>query len=178
MGLEQDIVITNEYTKYKDTAQIMNNLIQIHKLADVPARSNYLIERPKIEGVDSVENKEYNNKILIYETDEALSVLLNTIFQLQGYDTKLFNEYSIPEKDYNPALIIVDAGDLEKKNGLNLCYSLRQNDAFKDAKIIVTSVIHDKELVLNTGADLYVPKPYEIPNLVRWVNEFIKEYNT
>ena len=171
-------VITNEYTKYKDTAQIMNNLIQIHKLADVPARSNYLIERPKIEGVDSVENKEYNNKILIYETDEALSVLLNTIFQLQGYDTKLFNEYSIPEKDYNPALIIVDAGDLEKKNGLNLCYSLRQNDAFKDAKIIVMSVIHDKELVLNTGADLYVPKPYEIPNLVRWVNEFIKEYNT
>lgn len=171
-------VITNEYTKYKDTAQIMNNLIQIHKLADVPARSNYLIERPKIEGVDSVENKEYNNKILIYETDEALSVLLNTIFQLQGYDTKLFNEYSIPEKDYNPALIIVDAGDLEKKNGLNLCYSLKQNETFKDSKIIVTSVIHDKELVLNTGADLYVPKPYEIPNLVKWVNKFIKEYNT
>ena len=38
-------------------------------------------------------------------------------------------------------------------------------------------IIHDKELVLNTGADLYLPKPYEIPNLIKWVNEFIKEFN-
>ncbi len=48
---------------------------------------------------------------------------------------------------------------------------------FKNTKIIVTSVIHDKELVLNTGADLYLPKPYEIPNLIKWVDGLIKEFN-
>jgi DNA-binding response OmpR family regulator len=170
-------VITNEFTKYKDAAQIMNNLQQIHKMADVPARSNYLMERPKISGSDSVLEKVYNNKILIFETDDALCILLNTILKLQGYETEIVNEYKIPQEDEVPALIIVDAGDVESKNGLNLCYCLKQEEKFKDTKIIVTSIIHDKELVLNTGADLYLPKPYEIPNLIKWVNEFIKQYN-
>jgi DNA-binding response OmpR family regulator len=96
---------------------------------------------------------------------------------LQGYDTQIFDEYFIPQEDDVPALIIIDAGDLETTKGLNLCYSLKQLEAFKNSKIIVTSIIHDKELVLNTGADLYLPKPYEVPQLIKWVNEFIKEYN-
>ncbi len=170
-------VVTNEVTKYKDSAQVLNTLLEIHRLADNPNRSNYLMERPQISGTDSIQEREYNNKILIFETDEALSILLNTILNLQGYKTTVVNEYKIPEENEIPALIIIDAGDLEKKNGLNLCYKLKQEENYKNSKIIVTSIIHDKELVLNTGADLYLPKPYEIPNLIKWVNEFIKEFN-
>ena len=170
-------VVTNDVTKYKDSAQVLNTLLEIHRLADNPNRSNYLMERPQISGTDSIQEREYNNKILIFETDEALSILLNTILNLQGYKTTVVNEYKIPEENEIPALIIIDAGDLEKKNGLNLCYKLKQEENYKNSKIIVTSIIHDKELVLNTGADLYLPKPYEIPNLIKWVNEFIKEFN-
>ncbi len=171
-------VITNEFAKYKDTTQVLNTLIQIHDLADVPTRSNYLIERPKISGENSVLESEINNKIMIFETDEALCVLLNTILNLQGYKTEIINEYTIPQTDEIPALIIVDAGDLEKKNGLNLCYKLKQEERYKNSKIIVTSIIHDKELVLNTGADLYLPKPYEITQLIKWVNELMREFNS
>ena len=170
-------VVTNEVTKYKDSAQVINTLLEIHRLADNPNRSNYLMERPQISGTDSIQEREYNNKILIFETDEALSILLNTILNLQGYKTTVVNEYKIPEENEIPALIIIDAGDLDKKNGLNLCYKLKQEEPYKNSKIIVTSIIHDTELVLNTGADLYLPKPYEIPNLIKWVNEFIKEFN-
>lgn len=170
-------VITNEVTKYKDNAQVLNTLLGIHRLADNPNRSNYLMERPQISGSDCIQEREYNNKILIFETDEALSILLNTILNLQGYKTTVVNEYKMPEEKDIPALIIIDAGDLEKKNGLNLCYKLKQEEPYKNSKIIVTSIIHDKELVLNTGADLYLPKPYEIPNLIKWVNEFIREFN-
>ncbi len=171
-------VITNEFAKYKDTTQVLNSLVHVHHLADNPNRSNYLIERPKISAEDSVLESEYNNRIVIFETDEALSILLNTILKLQGYQTEIINEYKIPDEEEVPALIIVDAGDLEKKNGLNLCYRLKQEEKFKDSKVIVTSIIHDKELVLNTGADLYLPKPYEITQLIKWVNEFVKEFNT
>lgn len=171
-------VLTNEFAKYKDTTQILNTLTQIHNLADVPNRSNYLIERPKISGENSVLESEINNKIMIFETDEALCVLLNTILNLQGYKTEIINEYTIPQTDEIPALIIVDAGDLEKKNGLNLCYQLKKEERYKNSKIIVTSIIHDKELVLNTGADLYLPKPYEISQLIKWVNELMREFNS
>jgi len=170
-------VVTNEFCKYQDSTHLLNTLIQIHNMADLPNKSNYLIERPKITGENCVFEKEYNNKVIIFETDEALSVLLNTILNLQGYKTEVINEYEIPATTEIPALIIVDAGDLEKKNGLNLCYKLKQHETFKNARIIVTSIIHDKELVLNTGADLYLPKPYEIPHLIKWVDSFIQEFN-
>lgn len=170
-------IATNEFHKYKDSTNLLNTLIQIHNMADLPNKSNYLMERPKIEGENCIFEKEYNNKILIYEPDEALRVLLNTILNLQGYKTKAIDKYSLPTEEEVPAIIIIDAGDLEKKNGLNLCYQIKQNKEFQAAKIIVTSIIHDKELVLNAGADLYLPKPYEIPTLIKWVDIFIKEFN-
>jgi len=170
-------VVTNEFTRYKDSIQILNTLKHIHDMANLPNKSNYLIERPKISAQNATIEKEYNNKILIFETDEALGVLLNTILNLQGYQTQIVQEYELPENYDIPAVIIIDAGDLEKKNGLNLCYKIKQEEPFKNSKTIVTSIIHDKELVLNTGADLYLPKPYEIPQLIKWVNNFIKEFN-
>lgn len=172
-------IVTNEFSKYKNTTQLLNTLVQVHNIANKPDKSNFLIERPKLEAQNSIIEKEYNNKILIYETDEALSILLNTILTLQGYETKILNEYTIQTSCKIPAIIIVDANETndEKNNGLDLCYKLKQNDNFKDSKIIVTSIIHDKELILNAGADLYLPKPYEIPNLIRWVDSFMKEFN-
>ena len=170
-------VISDEFKRYKDTSQVLNNLLQLHNMADLPDKSNYLIERPKIEGENSIFERAYNNNIFIFETDEALSILLNTILNLQGYKTKIINEYKMPENGEIPALVIIDAGDLEKKNGLNLCYKIKQQKEFQNTKVIVTSIIHDKELVLNTGADLYLPKPYEIPNLIKWVDSFVKEFN-
>ena len=40
-------VITNETGKHNDINGIINTLMQIHKMADCPNRSNYLIERQK-----------------------------------------------------------------------------------------------------------------------------------
>ena len=61
--------------------------------------------------------------------------------------------------------------------GIRTYNKIKQQKEFQNTKIIVTSIIHDKELVLNTGADLYLPKPYEIPNLIKWVDSFVKEFN-
>ena len=170
-------VITNEAKTYRDYPQVISALEQLHDLADLPDKSNYIIDRPQITGKDSVITPAYNNKIFIYETDEALCTLLNTILKLQGFQTVIMNQYRVPKKSDIPALIIVDAGDLEKKNGLNLCYKLKQSEDFRNTKIIVTSIIHDKELILNTGADLYLPKPYDISTLIKWIDNLMKEFN-
>ena len=169
--------ITNEVKKYQTVEQVINSLINLHDMANLPNKSNYLVDRPKITGENSVKEVEYNNNVYIYENDEALSTLLNAILNLQGFKTKIMNNYESPDENEIPALIIVDAGNLEKQNGLNLCYKIKTTEKFKNTKIIVTSVIHDKELVLNTGADLYLPKPYEISNLIKWVDSFVKEFN-
>ena len=57
--------------------------------------------------------------------------------------------------------------------GIELCKKIRQNSDFDKTKLIVTSILHDKELILTAGADLYIPKPYEISNLIKWVEKLL-----
>ena len=163
-------IITNEFIQYKNSNQLFNALIQIHKMAELPAKSNYLTERPRITAENAVDN-EINNKIFIIEEDEPTRLLLTTIFNLQVYDVKPFTNPT----DKAPALIILDAGDNETFKGLEFCRNLRKNPNYDRTKLIVTSSIHDKELVLQSGADLYIPKPYEISVLIKWVQKLLND---
>lgn len=168
-------IVTNEFNKYNDARQILASLTNIHSIANLPSKSNYLIERAKISAQDAVMEKNYNKKILIIETDEAMKLLLSTILNMQGYEVK--TSESFDEINPVPAIIILDAGDSENKCGLEICRRIKNNPKYKDSKLIITSIYHDKELVLDSGADLYLPKPFEIASLIKWVEVFIKEVN-
>lgn len=171
-------VVTNEFRKYTDVNSLLTSLVHIHNLANLPDRSNYLIERAKISSKNSVEENIFNNKIVVIEPDEAMKVLLKTILELQGYQTTLIEHHEGFENYGSaPAVIILDAGSADDLKGLVICKKLRENTEFKNTKIIMTSVLHDKELILNSGADLYLPKPYELSNLVKWVGIFMEEVN-
>lgn len=168
-------VVTNEFVPYKDAAQLFNALVQIHKLAKFPSKSNYLIERPQISGEISA-NLDVNNRVLISEKDEALTVLLKTILDLQGYKAEVIQDSAqIIDMQEPPALIILDAGEIENLEGIEHCKNIKADLRFASSKIILTSILHDKEMVLNCGADLYLPKPYELSTLIKWVDILLKE---
>lgn len=164
-------IVTNEFNHFDDVTQLINALVQTHNMAHTPTRSNYLIERPKITADNAVEAKKFNNKISIIEPDDAMNTLLKTILELQGFEIVEHNSEAIP------AVIILDAGDIETRKGLGVCKKLKQNKKLINSKLIVTSIFHNKETVLNCGADLYLPKPYDLKHLVKWVETFIKEFN-
>ncbi len=174
-------IISNKYKKYNDLKQAISSLITTHKLAKYKTGSSYVFERPKISADNAVEIPELNNNILIAEPDEALSVLLEATARLQGYNVKVVNEYEeIFEilKEYNPAVIILDAGNTETLKGLETCEKLKLENPKIKSNIIFTTTIHDKELVLNAGADLYLPKPYELSVMFGWIKKFIEDYNS
>ena len=122
----------------------------------------HLVERAKISAQDAVLNKDFNNKILIIEPDDALSFLLKTTGEMQGYEVAAANEYDSAMallKSFEPALIVLDAGDADSLKGLDLCKKIKKDKKFKNVKIVLSTVVHDKKMVLNAGADLYLPKP-------------------
>lgn len=178
-------VITNEFKKYTSPKEVINALVQTHNLAKQPAGSSYAIERPRISAVNAIEEQSFNNKIWILEEDDALSLLLSTTIELQGYDvetlsnTQTIGTLTTSEIMFNvpPAVVVVDAGSVETMLGLGICKNLKEDARFRNSKIIVTSVLHDKELVLDSGADLYLPKPYELLTLMHWIKTFVKEFN-
>lgn len=152
------------------TDALLEKLFSIKKLAKIPSGSNYVIDRPQIAGENSVQENNFNNSIYIKEPDEALSLLLRTSLELQGYD--VVDELN-PEASFQPAVMIIDSGD--DLSGLSICKELKSRVNFVNTKIIVTTTIHDKAAILDAGADLYLPKPYEILDLIRWVEYIFKQ---
>ncbi len=161
-------VISSEFDTYTNPEHLINKMRRIKPLAKLPSKSNYIVDRPKISG--ETDKLVYNNKIVILEKDEAMELLLRTTLELQGYDVM-----TEVENDTIPAIFIIDTGDNMDK--LDLCSKIKANSLFVNSKIIVTSNQHNKSTILNTGADLYLPKPYEISSLIKWVEYFMKDSN-
>lgn len=167
--------ITNETKHFRTEDEILHELKQAYNLAKKENTSSYLIERPQLSGKDSVVQQEFNNRIVIMENDNALSLLLTTTLGLKGYVAETLSE--IEEiKTYNPALIILDTGEEESLAGLEICKQVKQINS--KIKVITTSIYHNKEQIMNAGSDIYLPKPYNIDTLNRWVDLAIKEFNT
>ena len=173
-------VISNEHKKYTDVKQIISSLISTHKLAKYKNCSAYVIERPKISADNAVEEKVENKNILIAEPDEALSILLEASARLQGFNVKVVTEFDdifYAIENFDPAVIILDAGNSETLKGLEVCKKLKFETPNLKSNIIFTTTVHNKEMVLNAGADLYLPKPYELTVIFGWIKKFYENYN-
>lgn len=149
---------------------MLDKLREIKKMAKIPVGSNSAFERVKLTASDSIVEQSFNNSIYIKESDESLKLLIRTTLELQGYDIQDELDFS---SALQPSIILIDGGeDLAELEFLN---KIKGVQSFVNTKIIVTTTVHDKTRVLNSGADLYLPKPYEISDLIRWVEYFLGE---
>lgn len=174
-------IISSEFENYSTVNSAMNALLTTCKLAKMNEKSSYIVERAKLSAQNAILNKEYNNKILIIEPDEALNFLLKTTGEMQGYEVATVMDYDNAMhmiKAFEPALIVLDAGEADTLVGLDLCKKIKKDNKYKDIKVIVSTIVHDKKMVLNTGADLYLPKPYELLGIFGRIEHFVKEYNS
>lgn len=159
--------ILDNYDLISTENALLEKLFAIKKMAKVQKGSNYAIDRIKISGENSIITPSINNKVYIKEPDEALSFLLKTALQLQGYEIQDDINLSANEQ---PRIIILDS--LDDLSELDFCKDLKMRQNFVNTKIIVTSTTREKTAILNAGADLYLPKPYEVVELIRWVEYF------
>ena len=160
--------ILDNYDLISSEEVLLEKLFAIKKIAKIPSGSNYAIDRIKLAGENSVITPKINRKIYIQEPDEALTLLLRTTLELQGYEIQ--EELNL-EDDEQPRVIILDSAD--DMSGLEVCKDLKCRLNFVNTKIIVTSTTREKSAILDAGADLYLPKPYEIADLIHWVEKLI-----
>ena len=162
--------ILGEYDLIKTVDSFMERLYTLKKNAKLPSGSNYMIDRLKLTGGETEWSELTNGKIYINEPDESLALLIRTTLELQGFDIA---DYIDKDAPVQPSILILDSGD--NLEGLVLCKEIKTNRNFVNSKIIVTTSVHDKTAVLDSGADLYLPKPYELSDLIRWVEYFYKK---
>ena len=149
---------------------LINKLRNLCNMAKLPNGSNFIMERAQLTGNNSVVENILNKNIYIQEKDESLKYLIRTSLELQGYDVQ---EDLDMESSSQPSIIILDLGkDTKELQGLK---QLKQLPNFVNTKFIATTTIHEKSTILGAGADLYLPKPYEILDLIKWVEYFLRK---
>ena len=171
-------IISNEHRKITGLKQALHSLITVKDIAEQTKTSSYVYDRPKLAAENSVQIKDYNAKLLILEPDYALSFLLETAAKMRGFEVLTITSPEDIPQNYIPAVIILDAGLPNELNGIEICRNFKKDAEFKNSNIIMTSIVHDKESVLSSGADLYLPKPYEIAFIFEWVERLMHKYNS
>ncbi|MFH0702614.1 MAG: response regulator [bacterium] len=171
-------IISNQYRDFDNYQEALNFSVNIHKLAKIQPGSSWIIDRPKISTENNIEKFENKpKKILIIETDAALAYLLTTTLEMQGYKVEITSNFNDAVETVNyiqPDLILIDTGDKDLEKALEICGLIKKDKKLCLSKVIISTVIHDKEKILDTGADLYLPKPYELMTLFSWISKFLK----
>jgi len=155
-----------------DFEELLNTAISVHKIAKCNTGSFWISDRMKAEM--KVKDKEGKKKILVVENDASLSYLLTTTLEMQGYNVETLNSSDMMEETVEktlPNLIIFDVNEVESEKDLELCKKLKEK--FPHIKIMVSTTDCDKEKILNSGVDLYIPKPYELMVLFNWTSRFL-----
>jgi DNA-binding response OmpR family regulator len=170
-------IVTNKHrliNNYKTAISIANNM---KDLAKYQISSGWLIDRPLLSGEEPEKIYKEVPYIIIVESDAALAYLLTTTIEMQGYlvDTTSSKDEAVSFiSNKKPDLILIDAV-MSGDDGWEVCNFIRQNSEYNAIKIIMATVLHDRDRALSSGADLYIPKPYDLMSLHRWINKLLSD---
>lgn len=167
-------ITSNQNRAFAGYQEVINTARSLQMLAKSKTGSYWLSDRLNLTGEKAQEK--ILNRILIIEKDAALAYLLATTLEMQGYIVETANnveEVFDPLENNPPNLILMDIVEENSNDGLAICKYIKEE--YDYIKVIVSTVMRNKEKVLSSGADLYIPKPYELMTLFNWIDRFLKE---
>lgn len=107
-------------------------------------------------------------KILIVEDDTGISDFVNLELQHEGFETEVADNGRVAlEKfeSFNPDLILLDIM-LPELSGLEVLRRIRKTSNVPVIVLTARGETYDRVNGLNAGADDYIPKPFEIEELL------------
>ena len=131
------------------------------------------MDRIKLKGETSVLKKK--NKVLIFEYDNALSYLLKNVCEINKIDAKLANneeEFMELYGEFCPDVVVLDWGRDKKSKTLEIAKTISKDNI----KLIFSSAYLNKKEILKSGADLYLPKPYEINDIMDYIKKYLNDF--
>ncbi|MCH2228023.1 MAG: hypothetical protein MK033_09635 [Candidatus Caenarcaniphilales bacterium] len=136
------------------------------------------LDRKYLSGSDLVEQallnkfnekqKLANKKVLIIEEDKDFEELLIDRLSLESFEAEASSAKTLVEdiESYKPSSIIVEAAEMGLNGFEKLCESIKELKQSLGINIIVASNVPGYRNFLAAGADIYIPKPYELDILL------------
>ena len=134
-------------------------------LAKSKKGSDWVSDRLRLSASES-SVKEQRIKILVIEPDASMSLLLKDTLEMEGYFVDVAhgtNEAWNLINSWKPELILLEVDvSSDGFDGWGLARKIKQVPGLAETWIIMTTKNPDHNKALESGADLYLPKPYEL----------------
>jgi DNA-binding response OmpR family regulator len=124
--------------------------------------------------------KEHSTRstILVVEPDGAMACLLQEILSLEGYlveVTSSANDALSKARNMHPDLILLESNLADRRiDGWGLCRLFKEDQEFAHAWVVMVTSNPDQVQALESGADLYMPKPFDMPSLLTEVSLLLR----
>jgi len=118
-------------------------------------------------------------KLLVVDDEKSVSILISAIFRNFNYEIiPIYNGKDLIDylKRNKPDLILLDL-KLPDISGFELCKKIRENPYHSDIPIIILSGVSEVDVrisVIESGADDYITKPFDIGELRARINRTLK----
>jgi len=115
--------------------------------------------------------------ILVVEDDPQVARLVALVLQRHGRECQVVADGSsalVRANELRPQMILADL-TIKGMNGAALCSALKAQDSTRSIPYIVVSGDRDiAEKARQCGADDYLVKPFEFPDLIRLVEKYAR----
>jgi DNA-binding response OmpR family regulator len=116
---------------------------------------------------------------LVIEPDGAMACLLQETLSLEGYSVQVTSSaddaFEMLRKELKPDLILLESNINDRHfDGWKLCRKLKEDKELSKIWLVIATSHPDQSRALEAGADLYLPKPFDIPSLLSEVNTLLR----
>jgi DNA-binding response OmpR family regulator len=118
-------------------------------------------------------------RILVVEPDGAMACLLQETLSLEGYTVEVTSSaddaLTMARFEPHPDLILLESNLSDRKmDGWKLCSVLKSDETLCKIWVVMATSHPDQSKALEAGADLYLPKPFDIPSLLNELSLLLK----
>ncbi len=149
--------------KQSGSTWVSDGSLAQEKNTQAPKHSNHLEEVKK------------TFRILVIEPDGAMACLLQETLSLEGYVVQVTSSadeaFELVHGEAPPDLILMESNLADRQmDGWKLCRSLKNDEELRHICLVMVTSHPDQSLALEAGADLYLPKPFEMSILLNEVS--------
>ncbi|MCA9798517.1 MAG: response regulator transcription factor [Cyanobacteria bacterium HKST-UBA04] len=119
--------------------------------------------------------------IVAVDDDPSILELVKVNLEIQGHEVVTAPDgekgYALVQQ-HHPQLVVLDVM-MPGTDGYTVCQRIRKNDAIKETPVLMLTalgVVDDKVKGFDAGADDYLVKPFEIPELMVRVRALLRRY--
>jgi DNA-binding response OmpR family regulator len=118
------------------------------------------------------------SRILVVEPDGAMAMLLQEILSLEGYSVEVTNSADDAlslARDMQPDLILLESNLADRHmDGWGFCRVVKEDKDLHNIWVVMVTSHPDQVMALESGADLYLPKPFDMPSLLNEVSHLLR----